>query len=254
MGVYLTMGGAAVASVDDLLAVMHRHLAAFDRAGDHRAAFLRVYATMTASVREQVQRGGFLDPDWIREVTLRFAWWYFDALDRGDQAPPAWACAFAVARRREGFALQDILLGINAHINNDLPLVVAAMLEREDPRDPLAWYRRRFDHDQINRILARIIPTVEAVIARHDARWIRTLGRVAGRLDQTMATFGLIHWRDNVWKNALLLRAAASEAERQTVIRSIQEDAHHVAEAIRTFPLLRPFRRLAPLTRRWRLF
>ncbi|HWI53068.1 MAG TPA: DUF5995 family protein [Symbiobacteriaceae bacterium] len=248
---------AMASSVDDLLGLMHRQLARFDAAGDNRAAFLRVYATMTASVRERMDDGFFIDPAWIERVAVRFAWWYFDALDRyeqHDEPPPAWAYAFDVAARRQGFLLQDILLGMNAHINNDLPLVVAEILRREGDETPIERaVRRRFDHDQINRVLHLVIPTVEAESALHYGRLIRPLGKVLGTLDQSLSTFGLKTWRDNVWRNAVFLLAARTEAERRLVIHYIQEDALHVAQTIYQFPLLRWCRPLAPLMRRWRL-
>jgi hypothetical protein len=253
----MEMGGASVANLDDLLVVMRRHLDRFDAACDNRAAFLRVYATMTACVRERLDQPFFLDRAWIERVAVRFAWWYFDALDRWERSaspPPAWGFAFDVARRQQGFLLQDILLGMNAHINNDLPLVVAAILREEGDETPLTRaVRRRFDHDQINRVLHLIIPTVEVEIARHYGRLVLPLGKVMGTLDQSLSTFGLKTWRDNVWRNATFLLAAETPAEREQVVRMIQEDALHVAQAIHQFPLLRWCRPLAPLMRRWRL-
>ncbi|MFZ5815061.1 MAG: DUF5995 family protein [Bacillota bacterium] len=251
------MGGAHVGSLDDLLAVMTAHLARFDRAEDHRAAFLRVYRRMTATARQRLTEPFFLDPAWVERVAIRFAWYYFDALDRferGDAPPPAWEYAFRVAVRRQGFLLQDILLGMNAHINNDLPLVAAEILRGE--RDEASLFRilrRRFDHDQINRVLFEVIPAVEREVAGCYGRLVLPLGRVMGTLDQHLATFGLKSWRDNVWRNARFLLAAESEPERQMVIRFIQQDALRVAREIERFPLLRWARPLAPLMRRWRL-
>nr|HWI60515.1 DUF5995 family protein [Symbiobacteriaceae bacterium] len=251
------MAATTASSMDDLLKMMHRQLAAFDAAGDHRGAFLRTYATMTASVRDRMEQEFFIDPKWIERVALRFAWWYFDALDRyeaGANPPPAWAYAFDVARSRRGFLLQDILLGMNAHINNDLPMVVAEILRVEgDDSALLRSVRRRWDHDQINRVLHLVIPTVEDEVSLHYGRLIRPLGRVMGTLDQSLSTFGLKTWRDNVWRNAWFLLAATKPAERRQVIRIIEEDALHVAKQIYQFPLLRWCRPLAPLTRRLRL-
>jgi hypothetical protein len=254
----IAMGGTAVSDLPGLLALMHRRLERFDGDRDHRAAFLRVYATMTGGVQEQLQAGSFfIDEAWIERVAVRFAWWYFDALDRydrGDEAPPAWQYAFDVACRRQGFLLQDILLGMNAHINNDLPLVVAEALQQEGDQRHLEWaVRRRFDHDQINRVLHMVIPAVETETARHYGRLVRPLGRLLGTLDQSLSTYGLKTWRDNVWRNAQFLLAARTEGERHQVVRMIQTDALHVARAIERFPVLSRLRPFAPLMRRWRL-
>ncbi len=252
----LTIGGTEVRSLNDLLAVMRDQLERFDSEADHRAAFLRVYYTMTGSVGLRLERNYFLDRAWVERVAIRFAWYYFDALDRYerfDGPPPAWAYAFDIARRREGFLLQDVLLGMNAHINNDLPLVVAEILQDEgDTAPPHRLERRRYDHDQINRVLHEIIPTAEEAIATHYGRLIRPLSRILGSLDVTLAAYELKTFRDKVWRNALFLLAATTEQERQQVIHFIQEDALDVARQIERFGPLRPFRPWAAQMRRWR--
>jgi len=255
-GQSLNMGGAVVRSMDDLLLVMQHHLKRLESAHDNRAAFLRVYFTMSGFVRQRLDEAFFIDGAWIERVAVRFAWWYFDALDRyerGDNPPPAWGYAFNTAARRQGFLLQDVLLGMNAHINNDLPLVVEAMLREEDDDAPYHAIRRRFDHDQINRALYLVIPRVEEELAEHYGRLIRPLGWMTGTLDQALSLYGLKTWRENVWRNAQSLLAARTEAERDLVIGWIQTDALHVARSIERFPPLSWLRPLAPLMRRWRL-
>ncbi len=253
----MQMGGAEVDSLPELVAVMGHHLDRFERLRDHRAAFLRVYRHMTRSVIDRLERPFFLDGPWVERVAIRFAWYYFDALARfeqGSDPPPAWQYAFTIAVRKQGFLLQDILLGMNAHINNDLPLVAAEILRAEqDEGSVFRTVRRRFDHDQINRVLHEVIPGVESDLAQSYGRLILPLGRVMGRLDQTLATFGLKTWRDNVWRNARFLLAAETESEQQMVIQFIQQDALRIAREIERFPLLRWCRPLAPLMRRWRL-
>lgn len=253
----LTIRGEPVSTIVELLAVMRRQLRQWDAARDNRAAFLRVYAAMTAGVEERRGQGFFLDPAWIERVAVRFGWYYFHALgewEAGRRAPPAWAFAFEQAKRRRTFVLQDILLGMNAHINNDLALVVWELLVGEgDAKDRERSIRRRFDHDQINRVLELVIPGVEREVASHYGRGIKPLSWVLGDLDEALTLFGLITYRDKVWQNAQFL-VAASEQERPTVIHWIEQDALHVAQMVARFGPLRAFRPLASLTRRLRLF
>lgn len=253
----MQMGGAEVNSIDDLAAVMEAHLTRLDRDGDHRAAFLRVYRHMTLAVRERLRQPFFLDPAWVERVAVRFGWYYFDALarfERGEDPPPAWAYAFEIAARKRAFLLQDILLGMNAHINNDLPLVVAEILRAEgDEQSVFRTVRRRFDHDQINRVLHDIIPAVQDEIARHYGRLIRPLGWLMGDLDRNLATYGLKTWRDRVWRNARCLLAADGDRERALVIRFIEQDALSTAREIYQFTPLRLLRPIARWMRRLRL-
>nr|WP_245302457.1 DUF5995 family protein [Symbiobacterium terraclitae] len=251
------MGGADVGSIDDLAAVLKAQLDRFDRAGDHRAAFLRVYHRMTLEVRDRLRRPFFLDPPWVERVAIRFGWYYFDSLERferGSSPPPAWEYAFRIAQQKRAFLLQDILLGMNAHINNDLPLVVAEILRAEgDEQAIFKTVRRRFDHDQINRVLHDLIPAVQDEIAAHYGRLVRPLGRLLGDLDQQLTTYGLKTWRDRVWRNARCLLAAETDRERELVVRFIEEDALAIAREIYRFAPLRLLRPLARLMRRWRL-
>jgi len=253
----MQIGRVDVVNLTQLVDLMGEHLRQFEQQEDHRAAFLRVYRHMTSTVIDRLSHPFFLDAPWVERVAIRFAWYYFDALDRFEQQtgpPPAWERAFSVAVRKQAFLLQDILLGMNAHINNDLPLVVAELLRsEEDEQSVFRTVRRRFDHDQINRVLHEVIPSVEVDLARSYGRLILPLGRVMGNLDQTLAAFGLKTWRDNVWRNARFLLAARTEPEQRTVIHFIQQDALRIATEIERFPLLRWCRPLAPLMRRWRL-
>lgn len=241
----------------ELLHRMERRLVAFDRRGDHRAAFLRVYAHMTRSVTLRMSEGFFLDADWIERVALRFADYYFDALtayDAGRRTPPAWRLAFDCAAKRRCFLLQDIVLGVNAHINNDLSQVLADALSAEgDWPDAARMERRRYDHDQINRILHEIVPAVEGEAARHYGRAVAAFGWALGTLDETLAAFGLKQFRDNTWRQARFLLAAGSPAERDSVRTWIEQDALRVGQLVVRYGSPRWARPAAGLARRLRL-
>lgn len=122
------------AIMTDLLRTMQRQLDQFDRRHDHRAAFLRVYTHMTRRVIALLEGHFFLDPRWVARVAVRFADMYFAALaayDTGGKAPPAWQLAFECAKRKRCFLLQDIVLGVNAHINNGQPQMLCDILRAE---------------------------------------------------------------------------------------------------------------------------
>lgn len=249
--------GVTIQSLDPVIKLMEAQLRAFDRQGDHRAAFLRVYLRMTQRVRGRLGAGFFADPDWLERVAIRFAAYYFRALDAfaaGGQCPPAWHCAFTAARSRRTFVLQDVLLGVNAHINNDLPQVLADILAAESDWPPgPRLLLRRFDHDQINRLLHELIPIVEGEVARHYGRLLGVLGWLMGRLDQLLGAYGLKLYRDAVWRKAEFLLAASRPEQRAVVKGFVEQDAAALARQIEERLALRGLRRLAPLCRRWRL-
>jgi hypothetical protein len=246
------------AIMTDLLRKLQRQLDQFDRRHDHRAAFLRVYTHMTRRVTTRLDGHFFLDPRWIARVAVRFADMYFAALaayDTGGKAPPAWHLAFDCARRKRCFLLQDIVLGVNAHINNDLPQVLCAILREEgDWGDSGRMLRRRYDHDQINRILHEIIPAVEGEAAQHYGRLVAVMGWAMGTLDQTLGAFGLKQFRDNTWRNARFLLAAADAGEEASVREWVEQDALFVGKLVHRYSALSGTRPLAGITRRLRLF
>ncbi|MFZ5814229.1 MAG: DUF5995 family protein [Bacillota bacterium] len=246
-------------SMRSLIGQMEKQLRRFDETGDHRAAFLRVYTHMSRRVLRRMEAPAFfLDPAWIERVAIRFAQMYFDALhafDQGRPTPPAWRLAFETAAGRRAFLLEDVVLGVNAHINSDLPQVLAAILREEgDWGHPGRMLRRRFDHDQINRILAEIIQAVEGEVADHDGRLVRYLGWAMGRLDEILAALGLKRFRDDTWREAEFLLAADSEEERAEVRHWVEQDALRAGQQVLRLGAPAWARPAAGIARRLRLF
>ena len=98
-----------------------------------------------------------------------FAGYYFTALAdwmNGNSAavPPAWRIAFSSADGRSVTGSGDLLLGMNAHVNRDLPFVLAAMgLVAPDGSS------RKPDHDQINLMLNMVLgPLLQEESQRFD--------------------------------------------------------------------------------------
>ena len=103
------------------------------RSCTHESVFAMTYTRITQSysyVRDLP--GYFQDVPYINHMDAVFAKYYFDAYDNyqsGNRAavPPAWQTAFDAARDRRMTGTGDLLLGINAHVNRDLPFVLASM-------------------------------------------------------------------------------------------------------------------------------
>ena len=99
----------------------------------HEAVFAMTYTRITQTygyVRDIP--GYFQDVPYINHMDAVFAKYYFDAYDNyqsGNRAavPAAWQTAFDAARDRRMTGTGDLLLGINAHVNRDLPFVLASM-------------------------------------------------------------------------------------------------------------------------------
>ena len=120
-----------------------------------------------------------------------------------------WRIATDTAAHGEVNAAQDMLLGINAHVQNDMPFVVAALGLREPDGDS-----RKPDHDAGNAVLNRGYQrVVDAVVARYDplVGWTNSDLTPLDDFAGLQLTQG---WRENVWRNAERLTNAGSDAER----------------------------------------
>ena len=98
-------------------------------AGDQRRYFHATYQRTTVAVAAELKRGGFIDPGWVERWDVVFADLYLDALAdalAGRRPSRPWDIAF---RAPAGLpALRHVLLGMNAHINYDLPQALLAVI------------------------------------------------------------------------------------------------------------------------------
>ena len=137
------------ATIDELIAIMEDMQACLDAGGDGRRHWHGVYRRGTIAVRDEINRGGFLDAAWLEKWDLVFAGIYLEAMDHWDrgQAPSGpWQVAFEATRDTAVPPLRHVLLGLNAHVNFDLPQALIKVISDEEFRDPQIMQRRFTDH------------------------------------------------------------------------------------------------------------
>jgi Family of unknown function (DUF5995) len=201
---------------------------------DHNAIFSLTYLRVTEEYRRTVQDSTFFDDTpFVNYEDGIFARYYFSAYDAwkdGQTAnvPVAWRIAFDAARNRAVSANGDLLLGINAHVQRDLPFVLYSIgLVASDGAS------RKPDHDRVNQILNRVTDDLIAEIAR---RFDPTIDDT--NLPTTLDDFTLfqtvVSWRETAWRNAELLAAAPTSDAREQVAQQIEAYATSQALAIRS--------------------
>jgi hypothetical protein len=149
--------------------------------------------------------------------------------------------AHRCAKSQKGTVIEDLLLGVNAHINVDLAFAVYLVLnnEREATSDPVLLARRKFDYEQVNRILFECIDPIEEEISRHYGGIIGVLDDVMGNLDEALTRYGVKRFREQVWWHGVSLLSAETREERALVRERIEAEALKVAEnitSIRSWP------------------
>ncbi len=203
---------------------------------DHKAVFTTTYLELTKTLRNMlVAEPGMLRwPKFFFREDALFANVYFRSVRRwkqGREVPEAWRIAFETAEQGEVTGAQDMLLGINAHVQNDMPFVLAQLGLRD--RKGRA---RKPDHDKTNEALAAGYERVVGEIgARYDASI--SLTNPDWLFIEDIAGLELVReWREQVWRNAERLVNAKSEAERAQVAAEIQANAAGWAESIAATP------------------
>jgi hypothetical protein len=207
----------------------------------HHAAFALTYLRVTEAYRRAATDPGFFtDTPFVNHHAVVFAEVYFRAADawrRGDreEVPPAWRIALSAADDGRVSAVGDLLLGLGAHINRDLPFVLAALgLRRPDGGS------RKPDHDRVNAILRAVTgPILTEVAERLDPA--AATARVDGTdLDESTLFQLLALWREEAWRNAELLAAAPTPTARALIAQTIEITAALKQQALLTATAYRP--------------
>jgi hypothetical protein len=221
-----------------IIARMQSVCQGWDDASDQRAIFLSCYSMMTANMLAGIDRREFDDPDWVDHMVQRFAGYYFDALTAYDgdptAAPRVWRVAHDTCREANVWAIQKLLLGINAHINYDLVLTLDEMLGPEwaELADDRRAARLR-DYRQVNDIIAHTVDAVQDEVLAQAMPIMRYLDFVMGPGDEFLLSRLLFRWRDRVWTYGVRLVEATDLDARERVIREMEEEAMRLADSIR---------------------
>jgi hypothetical protein len=229
-------------AVDGLIARMAALQALLEDDGDPGRFFLGTYLRTTRAVRNALEGGLFEDPAWVEEWDVDFAGCYLDSLEayRRDPgtAPAPWRRAFGARTtlRPEG----HVLLGMNAHINYDLPQSLVRVIPGEEFADPEALARRERDHQRIDGVLASRVAAEDLELQRSGEQ--RTpLDRALAPLNHTASRVFLREARGKVWANTAVLHRAlvAGDGEYRRRLAELEVlSAARVADLLRPGPVL----------------
>jgi hypothetical protein len=200
---------AAVASVVEQF---EQRLEALPPRLAHRRVFLSTYTRTTEAVGEAIDHGSFEDPEWVERWDVAFATYYLRAHDADVAGRPAevsrpWRVAFEAPPTLP--ALRHVLLGINAHVNFDLPQALLDMISPAEFNDSVVLARRRRDHERIDAVLASRVGAEDEELAAEQT----LLDRALTPLNRAGSKRFLREARQKVWHNATELNAARVEGD-----------------------------------------
>ncbi len=237
----LTALGAEYTSVAEVADALERVERRCVPLRDRRGVFATAYLRITRAIDRAIDAGRFHDPEWTRLYLVAFGNLYREAAiacEQGnpDDAPKAWRMAFDAARDGTGLVIQHLVLGINAHINHDLPIA----LDRIGIGEGQTRAARYADHTMVNRVLEDSTDELKRDVAALYAPVLQRIDWIAGRLDDDLTRFSIPRAREHAWSFALALRGTRSPPERTLLTRSLDEQAAVLARLILSSPTRHP--------------
>jgi hypothetical protein len=192
--------------------------------------FAALYRRVTRAVRDGLASGSFSNGPLLEQLDVIFASRYLDALatfQSGGSPTRSWAVAFRGCDDADLLILQQLLSGMNAHINLDLGIAAAQTC----PGDQLPQLKP--DFDEINNVLAELVGTVEAEIAAVSSL-IGDLEKIGLRSETSVVNFSMQAARDYAW---FVAQRLASEPQ---VLHNVTIDELDLAVALKAEAILHP--------------
>ncbi len=209
-------------------------LAPLEARRDPMRLFLATYRRTTLTVRDMIERQEFTDNEWVERWDIAFANLYLDAVEgweTDNRAPGPWAAAFGVIKEGPRLPpLRHLLLGMNSHINYDLPQSLLAVITDDEFDDEALVARRAADHALMDQVLVdRVKPEDEELMEVEEPGDRTWLDRALTPFNQAGTKRFLKESRGKVWRNAKLLSKARRQGPDALAARVAELD--HLSEA-----------------------
>jgi Family of unknown function (DUF5995) len=192
----------AAGNLDEVLARLGGIVAAARAGGSALGFFAAYHRQVTLRVREGIAAGAFADGPRMARLETACANRYLAAHAAlgagGAAAPRCWQLAFTASRDDRLIILQNLLLGINAHVTFDLGIAAAEVC----PGGDLAGLRG--DLDQLLQIQGALLPAAEAAVRRFSPH-LGLLDQLGGRSEEDVLHFSFDAARSGAWNHAVVL-------------------------------------------------
>jgi Family of unknown function (DUF5995) len=171
--------------------------------GNPMGYFAALYHQVTVTIKEGVGSGYYADCKRMENLDVIFANRYLEAytqFQQNKQCTDSWKYAFETSKEYWPTVLQNLLLGISAHINLDLGIAAVQTCPGE------GIHALKDDFDKINIVLSGLVADIEK---RLTAVWpkLKFLLLHFGKTDSFLVDFSMGEARDGAWKFAIELAA-----------------------------------------------
>jgi len=195
---------------------------------DPRGAFVKVYEIVTHNIDQMLAQNYFEDPVWVRQVGLTYANYFrrsffsYHVYQKSgawtSALPSTWWLAFSENKTNDLAVPVQLILSVNAHIQNDLP---SALIE--SGADFSERYHR--DYVRIGDVFARSFAESWEAVYRIDHRRRSDVEQVIGTW---MSQNWIEIFRKTAWENGKRL------AKGETTVQQVDEKAYKAGLGFRT--------------------
>jgi len=190
-----------VNTIDEVIARLTEIIDVSRRENSRQGYFAALYRKVTICVKEGIAAGRFQDGERMELFDVIFANRYLEAYDQyrlGKDPSECWKISFEAATEWRPLILQQLLLGMNAHINLDLGIAAVTV----SPGNQLESLKH--DFDVINMILSSLVLPVQKEIGGLSP-WINFLEKIDPSADDAIINFSMRVARHEAWCFALKL-------------------------------------------------
>ncbi|MFO7563009.1 MAG: DUF5995 family protein [Enhygromyxa sp.] len=194
-------------TIPEVITLLQQVIAEEAAAQSRLALFPALYCELTQRLAAGLAAGEFKERERIEQVGARFANRYFDALTAhrsGAKPSKSWAVSFEQAASGRLLTVQDLLLGINAHINLDLSIATAEIGGER-------VHELHADFLHVNVLLEDLFDRTQNILGAMSP-FLDLLDRLGGDKDEWLGNFVLKKARDVAWENAVVLAGLQGSA------------------------------------------
>lgn len=189
--------------------------------------FAYIYRRTTAEIKTNIVKGKFQDNARMERFDIMFAKYYIEAYYGFKDHQPisnSWKIAFDARIDKLAIA-QHILLGMNAHINLDLGVTAAKIMEKGNIKD--------IEHDftLVSHILAKLVNEMQARLNRV-SRFMFLLDLAGENRDNQFISFSISKAREQSWRLANTVWNAP-ENQKSSLIQMADNNVSIIGNLIR---------------------
>jgi len=199
------------ADLDDVQSRLNCLLTIYLESNDFKGVFLSVYVQVTFAVIDKIDDGNyFANNVWVGQYLVNFANMYrervFQLFTNDPALPCVWKEAFEPDRNLT-LIFQDLLLGMNAHIDYDLAIAISATGMSPNRRQKYS------DHNLVNNVLHTVYQTALTTLVTNYEPAMNKLMKDIGPLVSIAMDLLLRLTRQAAWDNASLLNLATHRSK-----------------------------------------